>query len=62
MFSSEKVDSAGKVHTASGTVKTCLEPLLEKLPPSFAMKKGGDFGKIPRGCPSGYFRRGWLCF
>jgi hypothetical protein len=41
---------------------TCLKALMENIPPDFCWKKGADFGKIPTGCPPGYFRSLALCY
>jgi hypothetical protein len=32
------------------------------IPAAFCWKKGSDFGSIPTGCPSGFFRWGAMCY
>lgn len=61
MFTKENVDNADKIVSAAGHVKSCIQPILNMIPPSFAMKKGGDWGKIPTRCPPGFFRSLALC-
>jgi hypothetical protein len=41
---------------------TCVSSFLSVIPSTFCYKRGGDFGKIPTGCPSGYFRSLALCY
>jgi hypothetical protein len=41
---------------------TCLKALMDNVPPSFCWKKGADAGKIPSGCPEGWFRSLALCY
>ena len=43
-------------------VNTCTNALMQAIPPMWCWKKGGDFGLVPTGCPSGYFRSGALCY
>jgi hypothetical protein len=46
----------------AATAKKCLGTLMEAIPADFCWKKGADFGVIPTGCPSGYFRSLALCY
>lgn len=45
-----------------GHMSTCLGAFFKNVPPSFCWKKGGDWGVIPSGCPSGYFRYLGMCY
>ena len=49
-------------NTAIGLAKSCYNAFISNIPPSFCYKKGGDFGKIPTACSSGYFRYLALCY
>jgi hypothetical protein len=40
----------------------CMKGVMNTLPPAFCWKKGADVGKIPTGCPEGYFRSLALCY
>jgi hypothetical protein len=40
----------------------CMKGVMNTMPPAFCWKKGADFGKIPTGCPEGYFRSLALCY
>jgi hypothetical protein len=42
--------------------KECIKSVLETENPDFCWKKGGDAGKVPYGCPQGYFRYLALCY
>merc|ERR1711976_48573 len=39
-----------------------MKAIKNVYPPEFCWKKGGDVGKIPTGCPNGYFRSLALCY
>ena len=47
---------------AATYTSACLKGVMASIPPSFCMKKNGDAGKIPTGCPSGWFRSAALCY
>jgi len=47
---------------ATSLAKACVNSFFETIPPNFCWKKGADFGVIPTGCPSGFFRYLALCF
>jgi hypothetical protein len=47
---------------AGGLVKSCMKALVDSMAPDFCWKDGGDVGKIPQGCPEGYFRHLALCY
>ena len=53
--------SVSKAKAATYT-SACLKGVMASIPPSFCYKKNGDAGKIPTGCPSGWFRSVALCY
>jgi len=56
-------NSSANISGASGLslASSCMNAFFSSVPPSFCWKKGADFGVIPTGCPSGYFRLLALC-
>ena len=59
-----QLSTTTKVSKASAATyaSACLKGVMNSIPPSFCYKKNGDAGKIPTGCPSGWFRSGGLCY
>ena len=50
------------VRDVNNAGQLCFQTISEAYPPEFCWKKGGDFGVIPTGCPSGFFRSLALCY
>ena len=46
----------------NNATKICFSTIGSAYPPEFCWKRGGDFGVIPTGCPSGFFRSLALCY
>jgi len=55
-------EDVGSAIDAGKMAGTCMKSLMDSIPPEFCWKKGADFGVIPTGCPSGYFRSLALCY
>lgn len=60
--SSQDKSKLDKALFAGGLVKSCMKALVDSMGPEFCWKEGGDAGKIPQGCPEGYFRHMALCY
>jgi hypothetical protein len=55
-------DDLDNIGGGAAVGKACVSGLAASMPPVFCWKKGADFGVIPSGCPSGYWRSLALCY
>jgi len=58
----DRIKQAETLLKGANMAKECVKAVMETMNPDFCWKKGGDVGKIPYGCPRGWFRDGALCY
>lgn len=58
----DKLAKADSILKGANIAKECIKAVMETQNPDFCWKKGGDVGKTPYGCPTGWFRHLALCY